>query len=94
MMASSRNKRKSAKGKARSHPNLPRRPCADPNGRFPRVPPSMSGLKRVFVTCHYCGYSPSRVPQSGVCPKCTGHSWERFTLPVRILEKRHAARPR
>lgn len=94
MMTSSRNKRKAAKRKARSHPNLPRSPSADLERRFSRVPPSLSGPKRVFVTCHYCGYSPSRVPSGGVCPKCTGHSWERFTLPVRILEKRRRARPR
>lgn len=56
-----------------------------PNGtslteRF-RVPPSLARPKRIFVNCHYCGYQPAGdVPENGVCPKCLGHSWERFTL--------------
>lgn len=93
-MVSSRNKRKAAKRKVSSHPNLPGGSSVDFKHRFPRVPPSIAGQKRVFVTCHYCGYSPSNVPPGGVCPKCTGHSWERFTLPVRILQKRRTARLR
>lgn len=51
-----------------------------------RVPPSQAGPKSVFVTCHYCGYSPSgEVPTGGMCPKCGGYSWERFALSRRLL---------
>lgn len=50
-----------------------------------RVPPSLAGPKRVFVSCHYCGYGPSVVPPDGVCPKCGGHSWERYALSARLV---------
>lgn len=53
---------------------------ADAGAGF-RVPPSKAMPKRVFLICHYCGYSPSGdVPESGMCPKCGGFSWERFAL--------------
>ncbi len=46
-----------------------------------RVPPSMSMPKRLFVICHYCGFSPDDgVAVAPACPKCMGHSWERFAL--------------
>ena len=46
-----------------------------------RVPPSLSMPKRLFVICHYCGYDPEQgIPADGACPKCGGHSWERFAL--------------
>ncbi len=51
-----------------------------------RVPPSDSTPKRVFVICHYCGYSPEGdVPADGVCPKCGRYSWERFALAEPLL---------
>ena len=89
-----RNKHRGPKRKAVLHPNLPRGRSDGFARQFPRVPPSLAGQKRVFVTCHYCGYSPSQVPPGGVCPKCTGHSWERFALPKRILEKHRTRRSR
>jgi len=49
------------------------------------VPASMAIAKRVFVTCHYCSYSPRQVPADVICPKCGGHSWERYALPVAFL---------
>jgi hypothetical protein len=56
-----------------------------PAGRF-CVPPSLARPKRVFVNCHYCGYQPAGdVPEDGLCPKCLGHSWERFTLPEPLV---------
>ena len=46
-----------------------------------RVPPSLSMPKRLFILCHYCGYDPEEgIPAGGACPKCGGHSWERFAL--------------
>ena len=50
-----------------------------------RVPPSLAGPNRVFLTCHYCGYDPPVVPPAGVCPKCGGHSWERYALSARLV---------
>ncbi len=50
-----------------------------------RVAPSKSGPKQVFVTCHYCGYDPCEVPNSGTCPKCGGSSWERFAISKRLM---------
>lgn len=45
------------------------------------MPPSDSMPKRVFILCHYCSYDPpGDVPESGVCPKCGGSSWERYAL--------------
>ena len=42
--------------------------------------------KRVFVTCHYCAYSPpGGVPIGGVCPKCGGSSWERYALAEKLV---------
>jgi len=51
------------------------------------VPPSLAGPKRVFLNCQYCGYGPASVPPDLVCPKCGGHSWERFAIPTRLLPK-------
>lgn len=51
---------------------------------FP-VPPSLAGPKRVFLACHYCGYDPPTVPAGAICPKCGGHSWERFAISRRLL---------
>jgi len=48
------------------------------------VDPSQAGPKTVVVSCHYCGYSPSKVPEDGVCPKCGGRSWERFCLSDKL----------
>ena len=51
-----------------------------------RVPPSQAMPKRVFVICHYCGYSPEGdVPESGSCPKCGRFSWERYALPEPLV---------
>ena len=51
-----------------------------------RVPPSKATPKRLFISCHYCSYSPDRgVPKSGVCPKCGGSSWERYALSRRLV---------
>lgn len=51
-----------------------------------RVAPSDAGLKRVFVDCHYCGYTPEDPLQiEGPCPKCGGHSWERFAKHVKMV---------
>lgn len=51
-----------------------------------RVDPSKAGPKRVFVNCHYCGYSPEKgIPSNGICPKCLGSSWERFALSARLV---------
>ena len=50
------------------------------------VPVSKSRPKRVFVLCHYCGWTPpDKIPQDGVCPKCKGHSWERFALSEALV---------
>jgi len=52
---------------------------------FP-VPPSQAMPKRVFLICHYCGFSPpDGVPASGACPKCGRYSWERFALPEPLI---------
>lgn len=52
------------------------------------VPPSLAMPKRVFVICHYCGYGPDgEVPIDGVCPKCGGHSWERFAISEHLVPK-------
>jgi hypothetical protein len=46
-----------------------------------RVAPSKARPKKVFLDCHYCGYSPPNgLPKGGACPKCGGMSWERFAL--------------
>lgn len=51
-----------------------------------RVAPSKAGQKRIFVNCHYCGYTP---PEDAVltkpCPKCGGHTWERFAMHVKMV---------
>ena len=65
----------------------PNRPGPSPRPIQFRVPPSMATEKRVFLCCHYCGYSPPDVPVDGICPKCGGHSWERYALPVKLLQR-------
>lgn len=58
-----------------------------------RVDPSDSMPKRVFVLCHYCGFTPADVPDSGACPKCGGRSWERYALAEPLVPP-HMKRPR
>jgi len=53
----------------------------------PRVNPSDAGAKRVFVACHFCGFSPADVPPDGRCPKCGKDTWERYALAKRLLPK-------
>lgn len=69
------------------HPNSPTRRRGLGADQFP-VPPSLSRPKRVFVNCHYCGYSPPEVPPNGLCPKCGRYSWERFALSIKVLPKK------
>lgn len=66
----------------------PPRPVGITASNWTTMLPGIGPLRqRVFVTCHYCSYSPPNVPPNGVCPKCGGHSWERYALPVRSLQK-------
>ena len=74
------------KRKGKVHPNSPAARRDGEAWRFP-VPPSQAGPKQVFVTCHYCGYSPPEVPDGGKCPKCGSYSWERFALSRKLLAK-------
>ena len=37
-----------------------------------------------FVICHYCSYTPLRIPAGGMCPKCGSHSWESLRHPIHI----------
>ena len=51
-----------------------------------RVPPSLSRPKRMYLNCPYCGFEPPNdLPPLGLCPKCGGHSWERFTLAEALV---------
>ena len=69
------------------HPNVPATRSRPAEAADFRVPPSLAGPKRVFLSCHYCGYGPSVVPADGICPKCGGHSWERYALSARLVPK-------
>jgi rubrerythrin len=53
---------------------------------FP-IPPSATRPKVVFLNCHYCGYSPEQVPQNETCPKCGGHSWDRFYISAKLVSR-------
>ncbi len=56
------------------------------DGPYFRVAPSDATPKKVFLYCHYCGYTPpDDVPADGGCPKCHGNSWERFALSRRLV---------
>jgi len=82
MMLSDKNNKSPAKSASgRSGPR------AKPDSWRGGVPPSQATAKRVFLTCHYCSYSPPTVPENGKCPKCGGHSWERFALAARVLPR-------
>ena len=71
----------------RRRPHFAREDAVGGGDRF-AVPPSLSMPKRVFVICHYCGYGPDGdVPSEGLCPKCGGHSWERFALAEPLVPK-------
>ena len=48
------------------------------------VPPSLARPKVVFLNCHYCGYAPEKMPEGQTCPKCGGHSWDRFSRSVKL----------
>lgn len=55
------------------------------NGQAFRVDPSKATPKRVFLCCRSCGHEVSVVPAGGACPKCGGHSWERYALARKLL---------
>jgi len=82
------NRRKRQPGRAhKAGPHFAPAAAAGDDGTF-RVPPSYSMPKRVFVICHYCGYTPDGdVPHSGCCPKCGRFSWERFALAEPLVPK-------
>lgn len=42
-------------------------------------------VRRELILCHYCGYSPSRIPGDGVCPKCGKTGWERSVVSRRLV---------
>ena len=84
-MVSSRRSGRVGPARDKMHPNTPREPRAEKKYPDFRVPPSKAGPKRVFVCCHYCSYDPATVPTDGVCPKCGGHSWERFALHAKLV---------
>ena len=88
MVSSRPHRRVRAPLTEKMHPNASgrRRPGAKEVLHF-RVPPSLAGPKCVFLTCHYCGYDPPVVPTNGMCPKCGGHSWERYALSARLVPK-------
>ena len=72
--------RRRARTGRKGRPHFAEGPSTPATLRF-RVPPSLSMPKRLFVICHYCGYDPDEgIPANGACPKCGGHSWERFAL--------------
>ena len=51
-----------------------------------RVQPNKAKPKKVFLDCHYCGYSPpDGIPIDGGCPKCGGSSWDRFALARNLV---------
>ncbi len=53
-----------------------------------RVPPSKSMPKKVFLGCHYCGYTPDDgLPETGMCPKCHSSSWDRYALAARLVRR-------
>jgi hypothetical protein len=79
----SRKARRGRKGR----PHFAQEPLSGTDVRF-RVPPSLSMPKRLFVICHYCGHSPDgSLPADGACPKCGGHSWERYALPEPLVPR-------
>jgi hypothetical protein len=60
-----------------------------PVNRFATYDPYPPLPRRIIafaVQCHYCGFEP-RDPfvHPSRCPKCHGHSWERFTRPRSLL---------
>jgi hypothetical protein len=62
----------------------PERPT--PTYRFATYDPYEADPRAVVVSrlnCHYCGFEPEdHVVAPSRCPKCLGHSWERFVRPV------------
>ena len=85
MLSTTGRKKSSARRASVSHKRLARKLR---NVDWDRcVPPSKATRKRVFLTCHYCAYSPPEVPKNGICPKCGSHSWERYALSARLLAK-------
>lgn len=81
MKPASESRRTGIRGSRRGHDKLA---MHDERPMF-RVPPSLAGPKTVFLSCHYCGYGAAAVPDDGVCPKCKGHSWERWAVSSRLL---------
>ena len=61
---------------------------------FPSYDPHPRSARQVDLyqtLCHYCGFEPENVigpPES--CPKCFGHSWDRFVIPGSIVDNARA----
>jgi len=86
-MLCTRSSRRRRAARKSALPDLTTRRPAPKGAADFRVPPSEAGPKRVFLCCHYCSYDPPTVPDNGTCPKCGGHSWERFTVSTKLLPK-------
>lgn len=58
-------------------------------GTYPSYDPDQTVADRLAVfilQCSSCGFEPEdMVSPPHTCPKCHGHSWERFARPGSIL---------
>lgn len=71
-------------GRSKSYPR-------DPFARHGRgnggkwIDPYRNAVRKELILCHYCGYSPSKIPADGMCPKCGRGAWERSVVSLRLI---------
>lgn len=72
------------RSKSNPQPQAPfRRPETD--GGDVWVDPYRHAVRKELILCHYCGYSPSKIPVDGMCPKCGRSAWERTIVTRRLV---------
>lgn len=66
------------------HPNPGSRLGVATVGRF-AVSPMRLAVKRTYVFCHYCGYTPKGNRTDLPCPKCYRHAWECGSVAEKLV---------
>lgn len=72
-------------GRSRPHHQAPFRRQRRENDGSAWVDPYRNAVRKELILCHYCGYSPSKIPADGMCPKCGRSAWERSVVSLRLI---------
>jgi rubrerythrin len=72
-------------GRSKPHHQAPFRRSPQDEGGRTWIDPYRNAVRKELILCHYCGYSPSKIPADGMCPKCGKGAWERSVVSLRLV---------